>query len=232
MQKIMFPKAYKCIFCGKEILHDDGVYSTCNHCFETLPFRMGEYCILCGDDSVSGDICKRCKDLAPDFSAVYAPFSYSKEVSGVIVNYKDRPHKWLSTYIAKYLNDWYNTFHFKGEVITYVPSSSNSVKTRGFDHNKLVCEKLGVLIDKPVVGVLSCSNSMGKQKRNSSEIRALNVIGGFSLLKDIDLSCIANKDVILVDDVVTTGATVRECARILMNDGKAKSVRVLAFARR
>ncbi len=232
LEKVMFPASHKCIFCGNELYKDDGVYSTCNECFAELPFRMGQYCIYCGDAGVSGDICKRCMELRPDFSALYAPFHYSGAVTKVVVNYKDVPHKWLAKYIAKFMADWYNTFHFAGEVITYVPSSADAIKYRGFDHNKNVCEELGKLIDMPVVSTLSCSSKMKKQKSQSREMRELNVLGHFGVPKELDISTIEGKDIILVDDVVTTGATVRECSRLLIKYGKAKSVRVLAFARR
>ncbi|MFI3228641.1 MAG: double zinc ribbon domain-containing protein [Bacillota bacterium] len=232
LQKTLFPKAHKCIFCGREIYKDNGLYSTCDKCFEKLPYRLGEYCLICGDPAVERNLCKRCRDFRPDFSALYAPFNYTQKVSSVAVGYKDKPNKWMAPYIAKYMADWYNTFNIVGEVMVYVPSSPDAIKSRRFDHNELVAEELAKMINIPVVNALSCSGMVSSQTENDREMRSLNVVGAFHKSEDYNTELIENKDVILIDDVVTTGATVRECARVLMQENKAKSVRVLAFARR
>jgi competence protein ComFC len=115
-------------------------------------------------------------------------------------------------------------FH-ENTIITFVPSDGTTRRKRGFDQAELIAKHYAKA-QRAKCATLLARSSHERQVGKSRKSRIENVKGNFVSLKNA-----TDKRVILIDDVVTTGATVRECAKVLKEAG-AKGIEVLAVAKK
>jgi ComF family protein len=110
------------------------------------------------------------------------------------------------------------------DALCFVPATAAAYARRGFDHMELVARELQALIDVPLFDVLARA-SKHDQRALGKEERAANLAGTVSVLDDV-----AGMRLLLVDDVITTGASMREATRALLARG-AREVTCCALAR-
>lgn len=110
------------------------------------------------------------------------------------------------------------------DVLCFVPATPQAFARRGFDHMELVSRELSSMVGVPVADLL-VRESPRDQRELGREERAGNLEGTISVIDDV-----AGLDVLLADDVVTTGASMREAARALLSRG-AHSVTGCALCR-
>jgi ComF family protein len=113
------------------------------------------------------------------------------------------------------------------DVLTWVPVSASRKFTRGYDQVELVAKRVGKELKQPVVRTLrKVRNAPPQSSIRGEAARKANVLGAFKVSRKAD---IRGKRILLLDDVITTGATVSECARVLLTAG-AKEVYCAALA--
>lgn len=113
---------------------------------------------------------------------------------------------------------------FKGRVLVPIPLHPARVRERGFSQTLILSNLLSKITNLPTKKVLIRRKHTKPQVKLSSNKRWHNVKGVFQVNGDV-----VGQDLILVDDVMTTGATVNEATRVLLRAG-ANSVEVLVFA--
>lgn len=109
-------------------------------------------------------------------------------------------------------------------VLTWVTMPAQRLRVRGIDHGRALCEALGRISGMPVRQLLTRKGKLHTQRGLSKEARLQNLSG--TLMCEEPLS----RPVLLVDDVLTTGATASACAEVLMAAG-ARAVYVLTATR-
>ncbi len=103
------------------------------------------------------------------------------------------------------------------DLISWPPLSPRSLRRRGFDQSQLLAQAVALDRGLEATPLFKKRNFTGQQSRiRGYAQRKANVLGAYSLL---DPEAVAGKRVLLVDDVVTTGATLSECARVLLTAG-------------
>lgn len=102
------------------------------------------------------------------------------------------------------------------DALCFVPATSEAYVRRGFDHMELVSRELSNLIDVPLFDVLERS-SRQDQRELDRDGRAKNLRGTIRVIEDV-----SRLSLLLVDDVVTTGASMREATRALLARGAAQ----------
>ncbi len=112
------------------------------------------------------------------------------------------------------------------DLVTAVPLARLRQRARGYNQARLLATQLASVFALPYSDTLIRPQETRAQSRLTREKRLLNVVGAFRPATEP----IAGKRILLVDDVYTTGATVKECARILLKAG-ARSVIVITLAR-
>ena len=105
------------------------------------------------------------------------------------------------------------------DYITYVPMHYQKEQKRGYNQSKLLALELGKRLNLKVVSVLEKRKPNRVQSSLSERERIKNVRNIFSFQNTIDVK---NKSIILVDDILTTGATVRACSKVLKEQGVQK----------
>lgn len=232
IENTLFPPSFVCIDCGKELGDGQRTFSLCDDCIRRLPYVTSNRCRYCAEViEHSGNVCKRCQTALPYFDKVYTPFGYDGLARKMILSYKDGEANYLYRHIARFMSDYYNAIGIRCDIICYVPSSKKKVLKRGFQHNKKVAETISLDTQTPLIELLCVARAVKDQTKKSRAERLETIRGAFAPIDGINKSLTEGKTILLVDDVVTTGATVGECARVLKTELGAKEVFVLALAR-
>ena len=208
VNEILFPEY--CITCNKS-----GCY-ICAKCLKTkYKINFLSICHICGNTTFKGSVHKECRDYS-NVDNLFFFCEYNNSAKSLIESIKYQGNfaivDTLVLHMANYLRVIYP--NYKEFVFTYVPSHWVKQNVRGFNQSKLITEKLGKILGVEVVGYLKKTNASSKQAGSSKEQRNRNLKGKFALEKTI-----ISKNVMIIDDVHTTGATLNECAAILKDNG-------------
>ncbi len=234
---IFFPPV--CILCGKDKLFDRE--PICPECWARANPIKVPVCKRCGLPLGSSDraepegpyLCSVCRQREWAFDMARAGFVFDGPVRDASHMLKYQGHfgigAWLGKKMEEILRD---TFHYKENeeeaLIVPVPLSPERLKDREFNHSLALAVPISKSLGFPVnTSVLQRKNGSRPQVGLSPKERWHNVRGAFSIKGS---ESIKGKRVILVDDVLTTGATSNECARVLKKAGAVR-VDVLILAR-
>ncbi len=117
-----------------------------------------------------------------------------------------------------------------GDALVPVPASPDRVRERGYDQAALIAAEAGRRLGMPVLDVLERTRATTAQFDLDRAARATNLVDAFRVVSGDDRLAIVDRWLVLVDDVVTTGATLAACASVLMDAG-ALAVSAVAVAR-
>jgi len=189
-------------------------------------------CVACGvEKGVTDFLCPDCQkemntlhagpSAAGGFRAVSA-YEYRGLAAKLVQRCKYSGGKWLCAFMADAMAQAYDIA--EADVICHVPLHDKRRKSRGFDQAEELAKQLSRLTGRPFVSALMRVRNTPTQTKLSAAERRENVAGAFESV------CPVSGRAILVDDVLTTGATAAECAGVLLAAG-AQSVVILTFAR-
>ncbi len=180
--------------------------------------------------------CVHCRDIAFEFEGVATLWSYQDRVCEAVVAAKYGSQSPLAAALGRRLGTRVETI-FAGDLpdfVTFVPSHVSRQFSRGGNGNQVIAGAVAESIDRPHGGLLKTTRRIKKQAWLDDAGRIENVRGAFSLKKSYALIRspeIAKRHVLVVDDVLTTGATANEVARILrVGDARRVSLAVIARA--
>lgn len=197
-------------------------------------------CVLCKQllSREETDICHRCRKNVPEiekpklrlsFVAGWSALWYYKDDARLsLLRFKFRGKR---SYSQSYGRVLAMHLRIKGfdqyEVLTYIPVAHLRKFLRGYDQVKLIARAVAKELDMPLVPTLRKIRNTPPQSgfKDVSQRRA-NVLGAYKI-KDPGL--VRGKSILLLDDIITTGATASECARVLLTAG-AKEVYCAAMA--
>ena len=223
LKDIFFPLRYTCSACGKEVFDNE---QFCDECKESLRFIKENKCQKCGREAAyAKEECSSCAgETAVDLSR--SVFSYDGAIKTVIHKLKYSSARYLAEVLAGYLKNVYIENFFAPDIVTFVPMSEKAEEKRGYNQSELLADALAKLLSTEAYSTLEKVKETARQAELDFEERSRNLKGAF---KVTDKSLVKNKRVLLIDDVLTTGATSREVASALKKAG-AKSVYLLAVA--
>jgi len=189
---------------------------------------MPPLCPKCGKPQSSGTLCPTCVSWQAEIDGIRSPFRFDGVMRQAIHQLKYRNLRALAEPLAKLLNDYLTAYPIPGEILVPVPLHRKRLRERGYNQSSLLAKELGKLADLPVVDdCLFRQRHAPPQTRSSTvEERRSNVAGAF-VCRDHRLQ---DKQVLLIDDVSTSGATLDTCAAALKAIG-ATSVWGLVLAR-
>ncbi len=196
----------------------------CHACLPELASISGPICSHCGRPrSVSSDHCPDCAVEQLYFSWARSAWVFSGPGREIIYDFKYRNNTRLTEVLAKTLLP----FAGSSDVVSWVPLARSKKWARGYNQAELLGRRLARLTGLPAAAFLKRVRRTADQNRLSPEERRKNVHQAFALRPGTSAAGLA---VLLVDDVLTTGSTASECARVLMEAG-AKAVHVATLAR-
>ena len=217
---LLFPRW--CISCGRE-----GEY-ICLSCSRSLPRIMPPLCPKCGRPQSKAIFCPSCVDWSAEIDGIRSPFQFDGVIRQAIHQLKYNNLRALAGLLAQLLYDYLATSPVPGEVLVPVPLHPKRLRERGYNQSSLLAQELGRLTTLPVVDdCLIRQRHVPPQARTSTvDERRSNVANAFfchdGRLRD--------KQVLLIDDVSASGATLDACAGALKQAG-ALSVWGLVLAK-
>lgn len=204
---LLFPP--KCPFCQR-LLHDPRA-PLCPNCQASLPWLTG-----------------RAGERRVDFTqGCWSPLAYQAQVREAVQRYKFAPAPAYGRPFGLLMAQCARDQGVEAELVTWAPLSKKRRRKRGFDQGELLARTVGECLALPVLPMLEKSrHTVPQSSLPDGAARRANALGAYSLLPG---RRIEGGRVLLVDDVVTSGATLSECARLLCQGG-AKQVLCLTLA--
>lgn len=207
---------------------------------EAFSVLYPDKCVLCKQllSENETDLCRGCREKAPEYpkgkfkisfvARWTAIWYYKDDVRESLLRYKFAGHQSYSAVYGrllamKLLKSGFGDF----DVLTWVPISLLRRWKRGFDQSAALAEAVARELDCQAQPVLRKIRHNRRQSRlRSSAKRRANVLGAYRVR---DASQVRGKRILLLDDIITSGATVSECAKTLLAAG-AKEVICAAIA--
>ncbi len=198
-------------------------------------------CVLCQRilEREELDLCRDCRADFPEYAgktkypyleSVTAIWYYEKDVRRSILDYKFNGKRHYADCYGRLLAMAVQRQEIPFDLITWIPISRKRLRRRGFDQVQRLAQSLGRELGKEPVPTLSKHRDNPPQSHITGKAqRRANVLGVYQVL---DPQTLSGKRILLLDDIITTGATAGECARVLLTAG-AKEVHcaVIAAAR-
>ncbi len=204
--------SYPCPICKNGF--SESKNEICNDCLNELHLVQNPICSCCGSN-LDGilDICSKCVDFS-DFPWENGVSLYNMEGSGqrliYALKYAKRPE--IARAIAKLAVDYIKKHNLKLDYLVPVSLHWTRLLKRGFNQSEVISKVISEHLNIPVYNVLKRSKNTGQQAKLGRENRIKNLIGAFSLKKGaISQNC----NILLVDDVMTTGSTLIEAGKAL-----------------
>lgn len=200
----------------------------CSRCARLLSTIGQPACRYCGKPVLSAvDNCRDCRGQRLYFDSAGAAWIFEGLARDVIHAYKFSNQKNLAPMLAGYLKPLINSTSQSSRIITWVPLTRRKTWSRGYDQAKLLAINLSNQVNIPSIALLRRIKTTRDQNQLDGRLRRINMHGAF---EPISTDRIYGADIILIDDVYTTGSTVGECSKILKKSG-AGSVHVATLAR-
>jgi len=202
-----------CINCGQE-----GEY-LCSECLDLLIYKKSLHCLKCKKQNTESSICPEC---ISDYyiNEIFIAGDYENKILAKLI--KGLKYKFVTDY-AKILGDFLSNYllekskvDFSNIIIMPVPLHKKRWRWRGFNQSEKIAEIISknLNLDIDNQSLARIKHKKAQAKLNEKQ-RRKNIKNCFEFFGDN----LKNKNIILIDDVTTTGSTLDECARILKDNG-------------
>lgn len=190
----------------------------CQKCLDKLPFIKKPICQRCGKPTLyEVRICNQCRQR--NFIFQNRSFGHYKgNLKEIIIKYKFCHYSKLSQSLADLIIDCLPQEFLEASYITYVPMTRYKEKIRGYNQSKLLSIRIAKILGKNVSCLINKDIKTHSQSLLKVDQRLTNLKGVFSPAVKNKLS----GSVLIVDDIMTTGTTLQECAKVLKKIGFTK----------
>ena len=213
----LFVNDYKCIICNREIVKNSR-YSTCDKCLKSLPY-ITHSCNICGASIKQGNLCLNCKRGLPSIAKNISVFDYTNPIDMLVYGLKYGNKKYLAKYLSNFMVDKFLESGLSVDFIIPVPMHSFRLNERGYNQAELLCESFKSLNLEIKCNLVERIVNTVSQTSLPREKRLINLTNVFKVL---DKKQVKGKNILIVDDVYTTGTTVGEIAKVLTKAGANK----------
>jgi competence protein ComFC len=210
------------------------------YCLASLIYSGDEQCVICNEYSEDSEpLCtscrkkmRRCQEgfyigTGDEKYFVWSVFYYSNIVKELIIRLKYKSDFICGEILAKYMLESVKDIGLQFDLIAYVPMTKRALKKRGYNQSEFLANYLARFLDIPVIGNLIKVMDTKDQIGLNGDERWNNMKNCFEVVESKNIK---NKNILLIDDVVTTGATAFQCAQNLRKSGISK-VYILTIAK-
>ena len=202
-----------CLLCAS---HQGGDLGICPACMQDLPWHTTQQCPQCSLQS-NGSICGACLNAAPSFNATTALFTYDFPVNKLLQHYKYKEMLHLSRIFGTLLSTKLTNKMQHIDIIIPMPMHPTRLKERGFNQAleiaRLVAKNLHIPMNYKACQRIKLTPPQASLPLKS---RIKNIRGAFKCTENIQ-----GKHIAIIDDVMTSGASLNELAKTLKQAGAA-----------
>ena len=218
-----------CPICGTRVVE---AHCLCSDCYKRLNFITNPCCQVCGRPfeykGLNDLICGACLKKKPAFSMARSVLEYDDFSKQLILAYKHGDRTDLTPLLTKFLIQAESIIFQDVDMIIPVPLHWTRFLHRRYNQSSLLGKALGIKLKIPfnsnILKRIRMTESQGKKTHHARE---KNIKNAFRVVHS---KTIQGKTILLIDDVMTTGATIQECTKTLRKAG-AKEVKVLTLYR-
>ena len=224
--KELFPENFSCYNCSKE-LSCDSKYFLCDECMsKIIPIKYP--CKICGDELNSfTEVCDNCKNRKRYFDYVTSVTTFEGLAKELVYKLKYSGQVYIAKTIGAYIADEFLRGKFDlVDIVICVPCSKEKFKKRGYNQTEEILKEFIKYynIDYSLDSLVRIRNTDAQTGLTRRE-RLKNLEEAFEVAKIQD---IVDKNILVIDDVITTGSTLDAVAKVLKDNG-AKKVYGLTF---
>ena len=216
-----------CVVCDSALPWKDRTASCCGSCWRSLAKITAAKCNSCAIPLPGGGaLCVACLTDPLPVEWCEAWGEYRDGLARLVQALKFQRHDFLDDALASLLEQSVRGRDLAFDAVTGVPMQRKKERRRGYNQAELLARALGRRIGVPCdMTLLAPRGERAPQSSLARRERAVNVRGAFTATAEVE-----GKSVLLVDDICTTGATIRACAAALLDAG-ADRVCAVAVAR-
>lgn len=208
----VFPPA--CCGCGK--LGDRWCHSCLN---QVIRLEDVPICPICGAPTPNASLCHECRNNPPDFTALRSWGIYHGSLRQAIQQLKYERNIGLGETFAPLLLSLLGSLAWEFDLMIPVPLSKQRFQERGYNQSKYMAIPLHLALDIPISDrALVRTQHTTSQVGLTGQERRENVCHAFTARSEE----VEEKNILVIDDVTTTGATMRACSTALMEAGARK----------
>lgn len=221
-----------CAICGVGVT-EGGSRPICLTCKSKIRRVQNPCCLICShpfDAIMDSAVCPNCQDRELHFESAVAVIRNGHSIREIIHRVKYSGQRELIGLLSDWIVEGLNDPRLKidlADAFIPVPLHPLRLRERGYNQAELLARSLARASGKPCRNLLKRNRATTTQTQFDRKQRMRNLRDAFELIQNADVT---DLDLILVDDVLTTGATLDECARVLMIAG-ASSVRAITVVR-
>lgn len=214
----IYPKNITCIICDNPIKLTN-TYSICKDCFKELYF-LKDACLKCGKPIINHNLeyediatCAYCAKKGFYFDRAISCIEYNSISKKMILDFKYKNKTYFCRYVAQIMSEKMELENLKADYILFVPLHKKRMRQRGFNQSQKIAEDLSDITGIPVLNCIYRKKNTRRLYKLSFKERQEELKNSFCIKDDDNL--LKNRDVIVVDDIFTTGSTANEISKML-----------------
>lgn len=214
----IYPENISCILCNKPIKKIN-TYSLCKDCFKELNF-IQDGCIKCGKPIIYHSLekldicgCSYCFNKSFYFDKAISCIEYSDISKSMILGFKYKNKTYMAKYISNIMKEKLDLENIKFDYITFVPLHKKRMRKRGFNQSEKIAKELGKMIDIPILDCIYRKSNTNRLYNLNRIERKIELKNAFLVKENINYA--NGKNILLIDDIFTTGSTVNEISKLL-----------------
>lgn len=235
LKDLVYPEKPVCLACERRYDHSE-INGICDRCLARFSF-ITEACPICGREVrpaalIEGEPCPECKNERPPYNIARSVFSYSGYAREVLLEFKYGHRPDLAGPFAQMLYLYYNEY-LKDKEIDYiipVPMHGERRNYRGYNQAAKIAERLSQKLQIEYQDILLRVKNSLPLYTLTKKARKLELEGAFELKEDVDPSILNSKNILIIDDLMTTGTTASEISHFLIEEMKVENVYILTAA--
>ncbi|QXM05161.1 ComF family protein [Crassaminicella indica] len=227
---LIYPRNIYCILCNESIKKTEK-YSLCSSCIQKIKFIEGRACEKCGkplEDFYFLQECPDCIKTKHFFTKGFSCVEYNEHMKELVYKLKYKNQRYIAYHMAEIMVDKLKKQKLSNiDYIVPVPLYKKKEKNRGFNQADLLSKYIGKAMDWKVSrkNLIKIKDTKAQNQLTRNE-RKNNLKDAFSVRL---LEQFTDKNILLVDDVYTTGSTVDACCREIVK-ARPKKIYVISFA--
>ncbi len=205
LNNLLFPKKHICLFCREKNGSINGYI--CKDCYENLEVL---------DKEINID--------SPYIKKAYYSLSYNRFIREKVKDYKYNGKNYLCKPFGEIMLRTIKNKEIDKDidVILYVPTHRRKEALRGYNQAEILADYISKVLGKPLLKNNLVKIRWTKEQSHSNKIdRIINLKDSFRIKQPNEIE---GKKILLIDDIVTTGVTMEECSRVIINSGANKVI--------